>query len=187
MTPDIKARRAWMAELESDLSRVASALPHQARRLLALQAALESGYGTATASKAHNLWNLTAGSDGSQTLRRYLDAGGRVLREENADWEYAKPGAPLVGQGWQKDGKGRLRKRIAQNWRSYATRDAAILDYAQQWMHRRDYGDVLSALLAGDVARWCYELHRVGFFTLPPEEYLSRMRLVEAEVSRSSP
>lgn len=184
MKPTLQARKDWYEALLEDVFRVAGHLPYAARRMLSLQACMESGYGTTTAAQAHNLWNLTAGPDNSKALRVYLESGGRVLREEKADLEYAPVGViPVPQTGWWKDDKGRWKRSIAQNWRSYPTRDDGIRDYAIRWMNRKDYVEVSRALLDGDMERWVDALYRARFFTLPPVDYLEGLRRVEKEVS----
>ncbi len=169
--PALEARKVWARQLEECATCTLPALTPAARRLCVLQACLESGYGTTTAAKVYNLWNLTAGKDGSGVLAAYLARGGKVLREEDADLEYSK------------DAEGKLVvRRIAQNWRAYDSREAGLRDW-WAWMRRPDYTKVLSMLLRGDLPGWVYELRERSFFTLPAEEYLARLRQKSLETA----
>lgn len=182
---DTTSKLAWHEKLMGELFVAAAALPFESRRILAIQAALESGFGTSFASKANNLWNLTAGPDGSPALKKWLEVGGRILPQDNADWEYADNGVTPQGREWSLD-NGRWRRRISQNWRSYPTRFDCIHDYLGPWWLRRpNYTRVLNALIAGNMAHFVAELSLVRFYTLPPQRYLERMRETEAEVTPS--
>lgn len=111
----------------SAAARVKPQMSVTSRGLLAAWAALESGWGkTRQAKLANNLWNVSKGSWTGPTL-----PGG--------DLEY-KPGSAEA-------------KKITQEWRQYATLDAAIADLLQLISNSRyaNYREAYADLMAGNV------------------------------------
>lgn len=156
------------------------------RVLLVAHAAYESGWGqVATAARlANNIFNITAGSAWK----------GTKLVEKNADWEYPLGAATTAPQPpppattpWQKDAKGRWRRRIDQVWRKYPDYRAAILDYWDFLGPNQNGGRYVAArnaLQAGNAAVFASELSKARYFTLPPAQYASEVGAVMSTVSR---
>ena len=128
-------------------------LPEASALLVTAHAALESGWGSiGHLSATRDMFNLTAG-------KAWLAAGKPVLHQENADYEYRADGS---------------RVRIAQDWRKYASLRDAVLDYWEfLGASRYEAQGVRAALERADLQAFTRSLYAGGYYTLPPEQYLS--------------
>lgn len=157
------------------------------KAIIVAHAAYESGWGQiATAAKqANNIFNVTAGS-------WWLAAKKPTLVEKNGDWSYYKgTGTPPPAETpWQKDDKGRWRRRIDQVWRKYADYREAIADY---WsflgpdQNGGRYQPARAALRDGDVATFAQKLYEEGYFTLPPDQYTQQLLAIVGTVTKFLP
>lgn len=165
----VLSRTEWAKELDLAIATELPWLSNQARALMLAHAAYESDFGTGYAARhAYNPWNVTAGRDGSPALEKYLAAGGKVLHQENADWEYDSTGQ---------------RYRIAQNWRAFGNWREAVADYWRNWMLRPTYAPARAALERADLESFVRELRGVRYFSLPVEQYITGLRRAAEELS----
>lgn len=137
----------FVRAIMSAAARVRPSLSQKARGLLAAWAAHESGWGkTRQAKLANNLWNISKGSWSGPTL-----PGG--------DTEYTE-GSKEV-------------KVITQEWRRYATLDAAVADLFTLLENSRytNYREAVGALQAGDETF----VTRLGVFELGPDKVTVRV------------
>jgi hypothetical protein len=133
--------RRQLEELRPDLSPEARA---RAARIVAAQAALESGYGATKAFReGFNFGNVSAGSS----------------------WK----GPTIAGGDLEYDAAGKA-KKITQAWRKYPSLAAAVSDFFTLLSWSR-YQRARDALLRGDADAYAAELRRGGYFTAPLAEY----------------
>lgn len=159
MTPAPPVGFEWAAHFAPEVTRVLSDLSPSAQQLLVAHAALECGWGQASAWRhGFNFGNLTAGA-GYQ---------GASWTEPDADWEYAADGS---------------RKRIPQTWRAYATVGDALLDY-WHFLGWPRYRPARDSLVDGNLSSFVSRLHQGGYFTLPAMEYQARLEQCLYQVQR---
>ena len=158
------SKEAFVRAIMSAAARARPTMSQTSRAMLAAWAALESGWGkTRQAKLANNLWNVSKGSWTGPTL-------------PGTDTEYSAGSAAA--------------KPISQQWRSYASVDAAVADLLQLLETSRylNYREAVAALMAGDitfatrlgvfergtdgvVSRVENRPSTAGFYTLPRSEY----------------
>jgi len=171
VTPEPPDGHGWLLAFDAEAARTLP-LPVAARHILDAQAALESGWGTASAfRRGLNFGNVTHHEGDGWHGDSWVEPG--------ADWEYYL------------DARGvRQRRRISQCWRIYPTLSAAIEDhYALLGWPR--YIAARRALLLGDAAGFCHELGpdagrgRGGYYTLDEATYRAGLLERLAVVSRT--
>jgi len=133
--------RRHLSELRPDLSVTRRVL---ASRIVAAQAALESGYGRTRAFReGWNAWNVSKGSS----------------------WT----GPTIPGGDTEYDADGNV-KKIRQEWRKYGSLREAVSDLFAllSWTRYRPARD---ALLNGDALAYAEKLRAGGFYTAPVDHY----------------
>lgn len=146
-----------LGELRPDLSALTRA---RAARILAAQAALESGYGSTRAYReGFNFGNVSAGS----SWKGATLAGG--------DLEYGKDGTA---------------KKITQAWRKYPSLAAAVSDFFSllSWSRYQPARDRLFAL---DADGYAAQLRAGGYYTAPLAEYQKGLRGALAVAESANP
>lgn len=158
MTP---VGEAWLRPFDAEVRLALPWLSTAARHLLDSHAALECGWGVASAwVRGFNFGNITAGPSWR----------GTKWTEHDADDEYAPDGSV---------------KRVSQTWRAYSTVADAIADY---WaflgpdFNRGRYVRARSALEAADLPLFSVELFKAGYYTLPAFKYVARLGDVSRKV-----
>lgn len=138
--------RRQLAELRPDLSDDARAT---VGRIVAAQAALESGYGKTQAFReGWNFGNLSAGSS----------------------WK----GPTIAGGDLEYDAAGNV-KSIRQAWRKYGSLAEAVSDYFALLSFTR-YRGARDALMRGDADGFAAKLREGGYFTAPLAHYQAGLR-----------
>lgn len=130
-------------------------LGYTSRKMILAHAAYESGWGRSTpAREANNLFNVTGGSAGGS-----ITAGDREC-----------------------DAAGNCTS-ITQRFRAYDSRAQSLADYVALLSNFR-YRMAWEALTRGDPDLFVRELYTAGYFTLPPDQYLTTYRGVLAGVEK---
>ncbi len=130
-------------QLPSSLSETKRVL---AAKIVAAQAALESGYGRTKAFReGWNFGNVSAGSS----------------------WK-----GPVIGGGdLEYDSAGNM-KKIAQKWRKYDSLASAVYDFMGLLSWSR-YAAARDALYQGDALAYVEKLRAGGYFTAPAKDYVA--------------
>lgn len=176
MLYDIAPPMGWVEKVRAQVDASLPFLSPNARALVVAHAAMESGYGRATASGVFNLFNLTRGANDPRPS----------FVEQNADWEYLQlSGAPppsVDGSPWQQAPGGGWRRRIPQRWRAYSSIDEGLRDY-WEFLGGARYRPARDALSRADLGAFVALLASAGYYTLPETEYLARMEKVSTATS----
>lgn len=153
----LSAKARWVRDMYDAIAAELPQLSPSSRLLVLAHAAYESGWGTAKAARrGHNVFNITAGS--AWTGPAWDDVGG--------DTEY--------------DAAGNV-TRITQRWRIYGSLREAVADY---WRflgpnaNRGRYVNARAALERGDLSDFGVKLYAAGYFTLPPQKYVTQLAAV---------
>lgn len=143
------ARRAFVAELDAAIRRVAPAYGRMARVMIIAQAAFESGWGkTRMHREGFNPFNIIRAS--------------------------SDPGQVIVSGDQECKPDGTCRP-ITQRFAKYASLDEAVSAYLRLLAAPR-YKDALAKLEYGDVEGFVTTLYAGGYFTLPVAKYLASFR-----------
>lgn len=154
---DEAARRAFVADLDAAIRRVAPGYARPARVMVIAQAAFESGWGkTRMHREGFNPFNLTRSSRDS----------GQVIVSGDRE---CKP-----------DGTCRA---ITQRFAKYASLDEAVGAYLRL-LGAAQYKDALTKLERGDVEGFITTLYAGGYFTLPVQKYLASFKDMIRSVER---
>ena len=154
---DEAARRAFVAELDAAIRRIAGGYSRAARIMIIAQAAFESGWGkTRMYREGFNPFNI---------IRSSSDLGQVIV---SGDQE-CKP-----------DGTCRP---ITQRFAKYGSLDEAVGAYLRLLAGAR-YKDALTKLEHGDVEGFVTTLYAGGYFTLPVAKYLMSFREMIRSVER---
>lgn len=143
------ARRAFVAELDAAIRRVAGGYSRAARVMILAQAAFESGWGkTRMYRAAFNPFNIIRSS--------------------------SDPGQVIVGGDQECKPDGTCRP-ITQRFAKYTNLDEAVGAYLRLLGAPR-YRDALTKLERGDVEGFITTLYAGGYFTLPVQKYLASFK-----------
>ena len=146
---DEAARRAFVADLDAAIRRVAGGYPRAARVMIIAQAAFESGWGkTRMYREGFNPFNIIRAS--------------------------ADPGQVIVSGDRECKPDGTCRA-ITQRFAKYASLDEAVGAYLRLLGVPR-YKDALVKLERGDVEGFITTLYAGGYFTLPVQKYLASFK-----------
>lgn len=147
----IRDRAKWSLGLYDAVGRVLPQLGPTSKAIIVAHGAFESGYGVGAGAKCNNIWNITTG-------KAWMDAG--------------KPWCPGPDTEYLPDG---TVVNIQQKWRSYPSTEAAVKDYWDFLGSRASLRAARDDLEAGDLSGFVYKLYSAKYFTLPADQYLSRM------------
>lgn len=151
------ARRAFVAELDAAIRRVAGGYSRAARVTILAQAAFESGWGkTRMYREGFNPFNITRSS--------------------------SDPGQVIVSGDQECKPDGTCRP-ITQRFAKYANLDEAVGAYLRLLSATR-YRDALAKLERGDVEGFITTLYAGGYFTLPVQQYLTSFKAMIRSVER---